>query len=43
MAHPHIADGRKDKTWRVTANILNKELWTDDMGWFSSLGTMKGC
>jgi hypothetical protein len=24
-------------TWRVAANILNKQLWTTDKGWFSSL------
>jgi len=24
--------------WRVAANTLNKQLQTDNMGWYSSLG-----
>jgi hypothetical protein len=24
--------------WIVTANMLNKQPWTNDMGWYSSFG-----
>jgi hypothetical protein len=27
--------------WRTAANITNKQLWTADKGWFSSLGVGK--
>jgi hypothetical protein len=28
--------------WRVAANILNKQSWTTDKGWSSSLGVGRG-
>jgi len=28
--------------WRVAANKLNKQSWTDDKGWSSSLGVGRG-
>jgi hypothetical protein len=28
--------------WAVAANILNKQLWTADKGWCSSLGVGQG-
>jgi len=28
--------------WRVAANILNKQSWTADRGWSSSLGVGRG-
>jgi hypothetical protein len=38
MACPNIVDGGEGfQTWRVAANILNKQLWTAENGWFSSL------
>jgi hypothetical protein len=38
MARGHVADGR---TWRVAANILDKQLWTTDKGWPPSSGLGK--
>jgi hypothetical protein len=39
MARPWVADGGDDlQTWRVSANILNKQLWTTDKGWCYVLG-----
>ena len=39
MARRHVADGRDDlQTWRVAANMLNKQTRTADKGWSSSLG-----
>jgi len=38
MAHPQIVDGRDSiQTWRVVANILNKQSWAVYNGWSSSL------
>jgi len=38
MEQPWVADGGDDlQIWRVTANILNKQLWTTDKEWSSSL------
>jgi hypothetical protein len=36
--------GRRDNfyLWRVTANILNKQPWTNSKGWSSSLGVRHG-
>jgi hypothetical protein len=43
MAHPRVADtGDGLQIWRVAANLLNKELRTDDSGWPSSLGAGRG-
>jgi hypothetical protein len=28
--------------WKVAANIFNKQLWTNDKGWFSSFGVGVG-
>jgi hypothetical protein len=38
MARPEVA-GAEDglQMWRVAANILNKQCWTADRGWSSSL------
>jgi hypothetical protein len=39
MAHPRVSDGGDHlQIQRVAANILNKQLWTADKGWSSSLG-----
>jgi hypothetical protein len=39
MARPRVADrGDGLQIWTVAANILNKQLWTADSGWSSSLG-----
>jgi hypothetical protein len=39
MARPQVADGGDGlQIWRVATNILNKQSWTADMGWSSSLG-----
>jgi hypothetical protein len=39
MAHPQVADkGDALQIWRVATNILNKQLWTADKAWSSSLG-----
>jgi hypothetical protein len=39
MARPQVADGGDGlQIWRVSANILNKQLRTADKGWSSSLG-----
>jgi hypothetical protein len=29
-------------SWRLAANILNKQPWTNDKGWSSSLGFGRG-
>ena len=29
-------------TWRIAVNILNKQPWTADKGWSSSLGVGRG-
>jgi hypothetical protein len=43
MAHPQVADrGDGLQIWRVAANILNKQSWTADKGWSSSLGVGRG-
>jgi hypothetical protein len=39
MVRPQVADGGDSlQIWRVGENILNKQLWTADKGWSSSLG-----
>jgi hypothetical protein len=39
MARPQVADGGDAlQVWRVAANIINKQLWTADKRWSSSLG-----
>jgi len=36
---PSVVDGGDDlQIWKVAVNILNKQLWTADSGWSSSLG-----
>jgi hypothetical protein len=37
MARPRVADGGL-RIWQITANVLNKQLWTADKGSSSSLG-----
>jgi hypothetical protein len=38
MARPQVVDAAEGpQIWRVAANILNKQSWTDDSGWLSSL------
>jgi hypothetical protein len=38
MAHPQVADGGDSlQIWRVATNVLNKQSWTVDKGWFFSL------
>jgi hypothetical protein len=34
--------GRGLQIWRVAVNLLNKQSWTADKGWFSSLGVGRG-
>jgi len=39
MACPQVAVGGEGlQIWRVAANILNKQSWRANKGWFSSLG-----
>jgi len=39
MACLQVADNEGIlQIWQVAANILNKQSWTDDRRWFSSLG-----
>jgi hypothetical protein len=39
MACPQVADGGDSlQFWRVAANMFNKQSWTADKGWSSSLG-----
>jgi len=39
MACPQVAVGGEGlQIWKVAANILNKQVWTADKGWHSSLG-----
>ncbi|KAJ4452149.1 hypothetical protein ANN_03667 [Periplaneta americana] len=39
MAHPQVAyRGDGLQIWRVAVYILNKQSWTADEGWSSSLG-----
>jgi hypothetical protein len=41
--HPWVADGGDSlQTWRMAANILNKQLWTADKEWSSGLGVGQG-
>jgi hypothetical protein len=43
MARPQVADGGDAlQFWREAANILNKQSWTADKGWSSSLGVGRG-
>jgi hypothetical protein len=41
MARPQVADGRPP-TWKVVANIMNKQSRTADKGWSSILGWLGG-
>jgi hypothetical protein len=41
MARPWVADGTAS-SWRLAVNILNKQPWTNDKGWSSSLGVGRG-
>jgi hypothetical protein len=39
MVYPKVADGGKGiQLWMVGENKLNKQSWTADKRWFSSLG-----
>jgi hypothetical protein len=39
MANFQVVDGGdRLQTWKVTADILNKQSWTDGKGWSPSLG-----
>jgi hypothetical protein len=43
MTRPRVADAGNDlQIWRVAANILNKQSWTANKGWSSSLGVGRG-
>jgi hypothetical protein len=43
MSHPQVKDGGDGlQTWRVAANILNKQSMTADKGWPSRLGVGRG-
>ena len=42
MASPWVADGGVGlQKWRLAANILNKQSWTADQEWSSSLGVCR--
>ena len=39
---PWVADGGVDlQVWKLAANILNKQSWTADQEWSSSLGVWR--
>jgi hypothetical protein len=39
MVHPQVMDGGDGlQIWRVAANMLNKQSWAANKGWFSRLG-----
>jgi hypothetical protein len=38
---PWVADRRMASRYRIAVNILNKQLWTNDKEWSSSIGV--GC
>jgi hypothetical protein len=43
MAHPQVVEGGNAlQVWREAANILNKQSWTADKGWSSSMGVGRG-
>jgi hypothetical protein len=43
MVRPQVADGEDGlQTWRIAANIMNKQSLTADKGWPSSLGVGRG-
>jgi len=42
MAGPQAADGEGLQKRRVAANILDKQSWTADNGWSSTLGVGRG-
>jgi hypothetical protein len=42
IARPRVADGRDGLSWRLAANILNKQPRTKDKGWSSILGVGRG-
>jgi hypothetical protein len=40
---PQVAGGGVGpQIWRVSVNMLNKQSWTADMGWFSSFDVGRG-
>jgi len=42
-SHPLVVDGGDGlQKWRVFANILNKQSWTDDKRWSSNLESGEG-
>jgi hypothetical protein len=41
MVH-QVVNGEGLQIWRVTVNILNKQSWTTDKRWSSSIGFGKG-
>jgi hypothetical protein len=40
MARPQVGDGLQ--IWKVAANLLNKQSWTVNKEWSSSLGVGRG-
>jgi hypothetical protein len=43
MAHPGVVnEGYGFHIWKVVANILNKQSWTTNKGWFFSLRVQQG-
>jgi hypothetical protein len=43
MARPQVADEADSfQFWRIAASMLNKQSWTSDKGWSSSLGVGLG-
>jgi hypothetical protein len=43
MESPRVGHGRDGlQLWRLAANILNKQPWSNDKGWSSSLGVGRG-
>ena len=42
MARPQVVDRGTASLWRVAAKKLNKQSWTADKGWSSSLGVGRG-
>jgi hypothetical protein len=43
MARPQVVnEGDGFQIWRVVANISNKQSWTADKGWSSSMGVGRG-
>jgi hypothetical protein len=43
MERPWVADGGDGlQIWRIAASVVNKQSWTSDKWWFSSLGVGRG-